>query len=638
MPGTDLKQGFYVGEWEVQPLRSRVLGPDGPVHIEPRVMDVLVALAARPGEVVERSELLETVWEGRAMSDEPLNRCISKLRNVFEDSRADAAFVETVPRRGYRLVAPVRLPSAGVQPGAPRRSLFNTPLLAAAVVLLLVIGVMVVVIDDPPRTVVQPGDAGNSVAVFPFDLVGGVASEEWLSEGLADEIMNRLVRVAGLKVAARTSVANVDASGEDIGGVLARLGVSHMLDGRIRMQGDTVVFTVYLVDREGNETWNATYESDMADVSDIQDDIANDIVRRIAPGLAGEGGELRIQTDQATQNRAAYLKVLEGRHHLARRGEDSLRRSINLFQQALELDASYSDAYVGLATAYAVLPFYSREAAAGSFDLALAIIEKGAQADASVDFKAAGILAFILYHSEWRWIEAESAFRKALQYTPNDADLLNWYSVFLAGAGRIEQALETAQRARDLDPLSPVANQRLAVANMWAGNDDLASEYFEVANGLGMPPETQPEAYAILLIRRQDYAYAHQLLLLHQAMMGRSADWVDALFAAMQEPELRGDAAAAVLAAEQSGDISPLHLFAVWVYLGEAERAVDAALALSRRRIDFNSEFLFSAEASVLRRHPRFGEVIRSTGLDTYWDYFGWPAACEPRGVEIMCR
>ena len=122
----------------------------------------------------------------------------------------------------------------------------------------------------------------------------------------------------------------------------------------------------------------------------------------------------------------------------------------------------------------------------------MAIIEKGAQMSASVDSKASGILAFILYHSEWRWIEAESAFRKALQYTPNDAELLNWYSVFLAGVGHNEEALEVAIRAKDLDRLSPVVNQRLAVAYLWAGNDELAAEHFDIANELGMAPAMQP--------------------------------------------------------------------------------------------------------------------------------------------------
>ncbi|MEJ2129221.1 MAG: transcriptional regulator [Woeseiaceae bacterium] len=139
MTETDLKQGFYVGEWEIQPLRSQVVGPKGPVHIEPRVMDVLVALASRPGEVLERTELLDTVWQGRAMSDEPLNRCISKLRGVFGDTPQAPAYVETVPRRGYRLIAPVRLPEvqSGEAPVKPRTLPVKAAVNVAGIALLL---------------------------------------------------------------------------------------------------------------------------------------------------------------------------------------------------------------------------------------------------------------------------------------------------------------------------------------------------------------------------------------------------------------------------------------------------------------------------------------------------------------------
>jgi Tfp pilus assembly protein PilF len=333
----------------------------------------------------------------------------------------------------------------------------------------------------------------------------------------------------------------------------------------------------------------------------------------------------------------AYDLVLQGSYHLARRGEDSLRLSIGLFQEALQLDDAYADAYVGLATSYAVLPFYSREAVEGSFDLATAILEKGSEMNANVDVLGASIIAFIRYHTEWQWIEAEEAFDTALRYTPNDSDLLNWYSVFLAGVGRIDESLDVAARARDLDRLSPVVNQRLAVAHLWAGNNEQANEYFEIANELGMAPATQPEAYVILLMRQGEYALALQLLSLQQMMMGYDDAWVEALFVAMQDSQYRADAIEVVLRAEQNGDITPLHLFGVWLYLEEEERAIDAALALIKDRAAFNSEVLFTEESASLRQHPRFGEIIRGIRLDVYWNYFGWPPMCESQGADIVC-
>jgi hypothetical protein len=162
--------------------------------------------------------------------------------------------------------------------------------------------------------------------------------------------------------------------------------------------------------------------------------------------------------------------------------------------------------------------------------------------------------------------------------------------------------------------------------------------FLSAALSLGMAPAMQPEAYVILLLRQQEYDVARWLLIAQQKISGFDTEWVEALFMAIQKPEYLGEAVQAVLRAEESGDISALHFFAVWVYLDEVERAIDAAPALIRDRVSFNTEFLFTEESSALRQHPRFGEIIRGIKLDHYWDYFGWPAMCQSQGTNIVCH
>lgn len=620
MTETDLKQGFYAGKWEVQPMHNRIVGPAGEEHLEPKVMDLLLILAERPGEVIEKQELIDRIWDGRAVGDEPLTQCVTKLRKAFHESQS----VKNVPRRGYLIAYPVKPLVEDPPPKPPKRTQVRPALTGAAVALVIVLGIIVFFYRPP---------AENSIAILPLGNAGDSADVYWV-DGFTDAVSHRLAGVPELKVAARTSAYKFRESDEDEKTIARKLGVAHLLIGSARKDGDEVHVTINLVDRDGFVMWSDSYSVNINASSALQDEIANTVLGHISQSLASS---YPITTDPPTQNMDAYDLVLQGNYHLARRGEDSLRLSIGLFQEALQLDESYADAYVGLATAYAVLPFYSREAVGGSFDLATAILEKGAQMNANVEVLGASIIAFVRYHTEWQWIEAEEAFDTALQYTPNDSDLLNWYSVFLAGVGRVDQSLQVAERARDLDRLSPVVNQRLAVAHLWAGNNDMANEYFEIANELGMAPATQPEAYVILLMRQGEYALALQLLSLQQMMMGYDDAWVEALFVAMQDPQYLDDAVEVVLRAEQNGDITPLHLFGVWVYLGEEERAVDAALALIRDRVAFNSEFLFSEEAAALRQHARFGEIIRGIRLDTYWDYFGWPPMCEPQGADIVC-
>ena len=302
------------------------------------------------------------------------------------------------------------------------------------------------------------------------------------------------------------------------------------------------------------------------------------------------------------------------------------------------MDEHYGDAYVALATAYGLLPFYSYEPVDETFDLAMAIIGKGAQRDASVHTKAAGIMAFMLFYSEWRWIESEIGFRRALEYAPHDAEVLQWYSHFLASVGRLREALDYAMRAKQLDRLSPVVNQRLAVAYMWMNEDELARQHFELAKELGMAPTANPEAYIILLIRLGEYEEARSLMIGLQKLLGHEAEWIDQVLKAIREPEAKPAAIEAVLRAERENNISKQHLYAAWLYLNETDRALDVAFKLMLDRPGFNAEFLFAAETQALRRSSRFGDLIHALGLHRYWENFGWPDMCRPKGKQVVCQ
>ena len=183
-----------------------------------------------------------------------------------------------------------------------------------------------------------------------------------------------------------------------------------------------------------------------------------------------------------------------------------------------------------------------------------------------------------------------------------------------------------------------MVNQRLAIAYLWVNENQLAEEQFAIAAEQGMPVTTQPDAYLLVLLRQDKYEVARLLMAASQKMQGLDSTWVDALFMAMQDTTNKPAAVAAVERAVADGDISDLHLFGVWVYLGETERAIDTALRLTEDRIRFIPEFLFAAETAQLRGHPRFSEVVRAIGLDRYWEYFGWPAMCQPQGEAIVCR
>lgn len=652
----ELKQGFRLGDFEVQPLQGQVIGESDAVRVQPRAMDVLMVLARNGGEVVERSVIIDEVWGGRAQSDEPLNRCITLLRRAFGDSRADPSIIDTIHKRGYRLIPPVT-PLHPVKPGVtrsgdskkpeqarPRRGARNSVSVAqaslAVAVLSLAIVLLVVIRQQGFHSIFAPRDADvASVAVLPFSELGDTGEEAFLGDGLSESIISRLASVPGLEVAARTSSFSFKGSNEDARKITSQLGVSYLINGSIRRIGSEFRILAELVDVGGKVVWSDSYEGMLqtGEIFTTQDAIANDIVAQIRPALPVADASRLIKTDPPTENIDAYELVLRGQFFLQRRDEAPLRKSIALFQEAIALDRSYGDAYVGMATAYALLPFYSYETVASSFDDAMTIIERGAGLDSTVDEKATGIMAFMLFYGEWRWIESEISFRRAIDRSPHDSELLQWYSHFMGGVGRTREAHDSAMLAKTLDRLSPVVNQRLAITYLWMDETELALKQFEFAHELGMPPTTHPEAYLILLLRNGEYDKVRSLMVGMQRALRYEIDWVDSVIAAIKNPASRPAAVDAVVRAEQNGQVSMRYLFGVWMYLGETGRAIDAALHLIEDRPSFNTEILFVDEARELRRDPRFAELVRAIGLHRYWDKFGWPDACARKGGEIAC-
>jgi TolB-like protein/DNA-binding winged helix-turn-helix (wHTH) protein len=660
----ELKQGFKLGSFEVRPLTGEVSGADGTAHLEPKVMEVLAALAQRAGDVVEREELLKRIWGTRAaVADEPLTRCIAELRRVLGDSRQAPVFIQTIPKRGYRLLCPVTalaarpeatpapaqhtaaervtaepLPAAAQQPSAPPRRRATHPAvvgggLAAA---LAITGIALWAVG---RGTAETGGAEpaarNTIAVLPFTDIGGSPDSAYFGEGLADEILNRLSAVEGLRVVARTSSFAVRAATDDVRSIGQRLAVAHVLEGTVRRDGERVRIDVQLVDAtRGYRVWNAGYDGVLGDIFALQDEIANGVVAKLRDTVPTELPATTIATSAPTTNLDAYQLLLRGRQHLNRRDEDSLRRSIVLFQQAIELDPRYGQAYVELAKAYVLLPSYSAEIQDEMFDSALATLAAGVEHDAAIDDSMQVVLALVAY-ARWDWIGAEVAFRRALDHRHNDPDLLVWYSQFLAAVGSRAESAEHARRARELDLLSPVANHRLSVASMWIDADADAARYAQVAEELGMGPT--PDAYIVLKFRQRDYAAVRPLLIGVQTMFARPTAWVDPLLEALASSERRPQAVEALVRAEQARDIPPKYLFGSWLYLGEAERAIDAGLRLVNDKPSFNVEFVFAREAHTLRQHPRFGELVRAIGLNRYWDRFGWPSVCRKSGDAIHC-
>jgi len=479
--------------------------------------------------------------------------------------------------------------------------------------------------------------SANVIAVLPFENVSATPGTDYFSDGLTDELITSLSRVEGIKVIARTTSSALKDSAEDARTVGRKLGVSKLVSGTVRVDGRKLRISVELVDAgDGVELWTDSYNATLEEIFTVQNQIASSIVAAVTPMLQSQAAETIAANGPPAPDKNAYVLFLRGRHMVKRREEAPIRHAIALLEEAITLDPTFAAAYVELAHAWALMPFYSSEPQENMFELARSVIANGRARGAPIGETADGVSAFIAFR-RWEWLRAEENFRKAMAFDPNDPELYQWYSQFQASLGKTERSLEFALRAKELDALSPVVNDRLAVAYLWADQDDLAQRQFEEAALLGLGPAVNPRAYLVLLLRQGRYREALGLMQAVQARLGGSIDWVETFIAAQEGTGKRETAVQALAEAARTGGIKPRMLFGGWLYLGEHDRAMVVANALVSDPASFDVEFLFSREAKMFRQHPKFGDLVTAIGLDKYWDAYGWPEACQRHATDIRC-
>lgn len=607
-------------------------GPGGSLHLEPKVMGVLLCLADHAGDVVTRDEFVERVWGGRIVSDEVLSRCISLLRTQLNDNPRDPRFIQTLPKLGYRLIEPVVplqtpaapdegtaqvSPDSPAMAATPRRRFFG---FLAAILLAAVAMTLWLRFDGGE----SPSRADRSVVVLPFVNHSDDERDEYFSDGLTEELIDRLANAPGLRVVASTSAFAFKGGRADVREIAGELGVNYVLEGNVRKSGERIRITAQLIEAEsGFHLWSKRFDTTMSDIFTVQDQIANGIVGELEPRLsAGAPAE----PARPTEVMPAYELLLQGRYHLKRREDASLRRSIELFEQAIGMDPGFGQAYRELARAYVLLPEYSYEDRDEMYELAIATLERGIAADPLLEEQAHDVLALVHFNRR-EWIEAERYFRRALSSSPHDPSVHQWYSQHLASVGDMSASLREVLEAKKLDLLSPVVNDRLAVAYLWVDDDERARQQFELADELGLGPSANPEAYLVLLLRQGDYAGAREMLVDLQRLFARATGWIDPFIAAMGDPSQIAAAKGALSEAAMEHAISPKYLFGALVYLGDADGAMDVAFELAHGPSDFDVEFLFARETAILRCHPRFAELAESIGLARYWATYGRPQA-----------
>ncbi len=502
-----LAAGFYLGDYLVEPLKGVIGNADGSQRLEPKVMDVLQCLAANAGQVVRREDLLEQVWGDVVVSEEVLTRCISELRSVLGDTGKPRSYIQTLPKRGYRLLTPVRSlenaspealssTSASIPDTAGQAKRWLIPGLVAAVVLLttLVLANKPALLDVPgsatPITPVASSagqgdgqDLSNSgrrtVAVLPFVNLTDDTESGYFANGLTADIRNTLVRASNdsLKVVARTSSEAFRGQAIDIRTIGAQLSANIIVEGTVRIVGERVRVTAQLTSADdGFPVWADRFEYSLEDSLVLQSEIADRIVEQLLPEqLAAE------HVGQRQANLKAYDYYLLGRHRWNMRTPEALEQADAYFRQALELDPNNALALSGLSDALILKEAYGGSNPDNAIQRAQTLVDRALelQPDLAEAHASQGAINRHINDN----VSAEAAYRRAIALRPSYSMGRMWLGNVLLEQNRVTEAFEHFQAALDVDPLNQIVRQNhiraLGLMGRYQEVDDLAQRYLQ---------------------------------------------------------------------------------------------------------------------------------------------------------------
>jgi len=368
----------------------------------------------------------------------------------------------------------------------------------------------------------------------------------------------------------------------------------------------------------------------------VQNDVSVAIVRELLPRLSRTERPQGKLSPAETLEYPVYDKYLQALFHLNRRSQEHLERAIGLLKSVVDSDPGFGPAYQQLASAYVLMPSYSSRGREEMFTLALEALQQAEKQSSSVPPGADTVRGYIAFKS-WNWQAANDYFTRAAEASPNDANLFQWRSQFQASTGRLQDSLQDALKAKSLDTLSPVVNDRLAIAYLWLNRNQEAAEAFYRASELGLATGVHAESQLLVLARQGLFEQAAQAAIGLQTMLGMDSAWVEPVMAGLEDPSMAEEARLALAEAADRSQVSANVLLVAWAMLGDADRAIEQAFKLAATPMEMEVEMLFVDELGILRQHPRFPELLQQIGLLSYWDATAWPTMCRRQNEKIAC-
>jgi TolB-like protein/DNA-binding winged helix-turn-helix (wHTH) protein/Flp pilus assembly protein TadD len=450
-------QGFWVGDWRVRPASGELVRNGQVTKVEPKVMAVLELLASRPGAVVTRKELEERVWTGTVVGYDAVTKAIIKLREALQDDRKHPQVLETLPKKGYRLIAPVsrETPGAGPQveaaPPAAQRKRY--PFVFAALGLMLVAGVVAWWTYGVRPQMVTPSAPemdSPSIAVIPFQNLSGGSEDDYLAAGLTSELVTDLSQLRPLTVIATRSVLPYREAEADLNRLREEFDVRYFLTGSFARVGDRLRLNVHLIEADRHTVlWSARYERARAEYPELQAELVHEIAETLSVQVSDE--ERRRLARRYTYSMEAYDYFLRAQASLHERTAENNAFARAMYRQALAVDPGFARALAGLALTYAMDHRYQWPSdVQHPLDRALVLAREALSMEQEVP-EVHWVLGYV-YSQQQENDKAREAVAPALALNPNYADGYALLASLYVNAGQPEQALPLIRKALRLNP------------------------------------------------------------------------------------------------------------------------------------------------------------------------------------------
>ena len=611
--------GFGVFELDLHTGELRRHGIKVPLQEQPSRL--LGLLLERPGKLISRDEIETQLWPGDAYGDlgHRLNNAANKIRIALDDPAENPRFLETIKRRGYRFIAPVHeVGTAAEKTPSTRPAHQRSWVLKGAAAALLLATTFGLALWLSYRTPSGPIPDKIMMAVLPFKNIGSEGTEDYLADGLTEEVILQLgqLSLSELGVIARTSVMPYKTTEKGIRRIGQELGVDYILEGSVRQELDQLRITTQLI-RVDDQTqlWAESYNRKLEDIFSVQGDVAE----RVSASLAS--AVLPSTNDRApppTKSRAAHNAYLKARYFRDQGTEEGFYTATDYFRLAIAEDPLYARAYAGLASCQCLLAGYGLEVLAPNEAMPRAreFAKKALGLDPGLA-EAHAVMGMVRMKYEWDFAGAEESFLRALQLNPSYAQAHSWYSIYLEAMERGEEAVLQARLALELDPISKGAAANLAMQLANSGRFEEAAA--EIAEALELDAGFWGAHWVLgnLHAKQQDYANATAAFKKAADFSERNSVTLTSLGFTHALAGRRSEAEALLEELQDLGKVRYLSPAFAGIHAGlgqkdEAFRSLEEAVRLRSRYLVW---LKVAPEYEQLRPYPRYQELLARIGF-----------------------